>query len=314
MDLNAVRMLAKVAESRSFTLAAASLGITQSGLSRAIGRLEDELGVRLLYRTTRSVSLTPDGQVFYDRCAPLLLEFDAAEKLLVDRRSAPSGPLKVTMPLALGRIVFMPAIAALTSRYPDLTLDVSMTDRVVDLTDEGYDAAVRTGTIQDARIVARPLGTVHWATVASPAYLKRYGTPRSLEDLERHNCLVAQCPRTGRAAEWEFHRDGQSHRLAVHGSMRLDVEEALAEAAALNYGIAQVPAFMVEDAVQRGALVPLLPAFAGRSTPVSLVYPPSRQCSLKIGALVKALLEACASHGSLQGMDAASAEPRRKRA
>ncbi|MBF3347102.1 LysR family transcriptional regulator, partial [Pseudomonas aeruginosa] len=147
MDLNAVKLLARVAETRSFTQAAVSLGLTQSGLSRAIGRLEAELGVRLLHRTTRSVSLTPDGQLFYERCAPLLAELEEVEKLLVDRQCAPSGPLKITTPQALGRIVIMPVLRELTRRYPQLQIEAAMTDRLVDLTEEGFDAAVRLGRV-----------------------------------------------------------------------------------------------------------------------------------------------------------------------
>ncbi|MBF2966397.1 LysR family transcriptional regulator, partial [Pseudomonas aeruginosa] len=160
MDLNAVKLLARVAETRSFTQAAVSLGLTQSGLSRAIGRLEAELGVRLLHRTTRSVSLTPDGQLFYERCAPLLAELEEVEKLLVDRQCAPSGPLKITTPQALGRIVIMPVLRELTRRYPQLQIEAAMTDRLVDLTEEGFDAAVRLGRVGDVRLIARPLAAL----------------------------------------------------------------------------------------------------------------------------------------------------------
>ncbi|WDD96502.1 LysR family transcriptional regulator [Burkholderia sp. FERM BP-3421] len=289
MDLNAVRMLVKVAETRSFTAAAAALALTQSGLSRAIGRLETELGVRLLHRTTRSVSLTPDGQLFYERCAPLLVEFDAAEQLLVDRRCAPSGPLKITTPLALGRIVLLPVIAGLTARYPDLQVEVSMTDRVVDLTEEGYDAAIRLGAVQDARIIARPLTALRWVTVAAPAYLKRRGTPAHPDALEAHNCIVVRNARTGKPVDWQFRIDGRLRRFAVRGNLTFDIGDALAQAALLGHGIAHVPAFMVDDALRRGQLVPLFEDCVRRPMPVSLVYPPSRQCSLKIGALVGAL-------------------------
>ncbi|WP_048277460.1 LysR family transcriptional regulator, partial [Pseudomonas aeruginosa] len=209
MDLNAVKLLARVAETRSFTQAAVSLGLTQSGLSRAIGRLEAELGVRLLHRTTRSVSLTPDGQLFYERCAPLLAELEEVEKLLVDRQCAPSGPLKITTPQALGRIVIMPVLRELTRRYPQLQIEAAMTDRLVDLTEEGFDAAVRLGRVGDVRLIARPLAALRWVTVASPEYLRGHGTPERLEQLAGHNCPTVRDLHTGKLLEWQFQRDGQ---------------------------------------------------------------------------------------------------------
>ncbi len=237
MDLNAVKLLARVAETRSFTQAAVSLGLTQSGLSRAIGRLEAELGVRLLHRTTRSVSLTPDGQLFYERCAPLLAELEEVEKLLVDRQCAPSGPLKITTPQALGRIVIMPVLRELTRRYPQLQIGAAMTDRLVDLTEEGFDAAVRLGRVGDVRLIARPLAALRWVTVASPEYLRSHGTPERLEQLAGHNCPTVRDLHTGKLLEWQFQRDGQPLSLAVRGDLVLDVADALVDAALVGQGI-----------------------------------------------------------------------------
>lgn len=292
MDLNAVKLLARVAETRSFTQAAVSLGLTQSGLSRAIGRLEAELGVRLLHRTTRSVSLTPDGQLFYERCAPLLAELEEVEKLLVDRQCAPSGPLKITTPQALGRIVIMPVLRELTRRYPQLQIEAAMTDRLVDLTEEGFDAAVRLGRVGDVRLIARPLAALRWVTVASPEYLRSHGTPERLEQLAGHNCPTVRDLHTGKLLEWQFQRDGQPLSLAVRGDLVLDVADALVDAALIGQGIVQVMGFMAEEAIRRRRLVRILQPFEPPLCPVSLIYPPSRQCSLKIGALYEELKSA----------------------
>ncbi|AOY95223.1 LysR family transcriptional regulator [Cupriavidus sp. USMAA2-4] len=292
MDLNAVKMLIRVAEARSFTLAAASLQMTQPGLSRAISRLEAELGVRLLHRTTRSVGLTPDGQFFYERCAPLLAELEQAEKLLVDRRCAPSGPFKLSMPAGLGRVVLLPLIARLAEQHPALRIESVMTDRMVDLSEEGFDAAVRMGPVPEGRIVVRTLGMARRVTVAAPSYLAAHGTPAQPEDLARHNCLTVRCARTGRLEDWLFARADGAFSVPVEGKLTFDAPDALVDAAVLGHGVVQVLAFMARDAIAAGRLVPVLEAFEGPGRQVSLVYPPSRQCSLKIGALVEALAQA----------------------
>ncbi|WLH85544.1 LysR family transcriptional regulator [Pseudomonas sp. FP2338] len=292
MDLNAVRLLARVAETRSFTRAAGDLGLTQSGLSRAISRLESELGVRLLQRNTRSVSLTPDGQMLYERCAPLLAELAETEKLMLDRRSSPSGLLKISTPSLFGRKVVMPLIGELTMRYPQLRIEAVMTDRLVDIVDEGFDALLRTGEIQDQRLIARTLPPLRWVTVAAPSYLARFGTPQNVEDLKAHNCIAVRNLRNGRLVDWQFMRDGKVQDVAVEGRLIFDIGDAMVDAALGGFGIAQVMDFAVRDDLAAGRLVPILQAFAGRSRAISLVYPPSRQYSPKLMAFADALANA----------------------
>lgn len=235
MDLNAVRLLARVAETRSFTRAAGDLGLTQSGLSRAISRLESELGVRLLQRNTRSVSLTPDGQMLYERCAPLLAELAETEKLMLDRRSSPSGLLKISTPSLFGRKVVMPLIGELTMRYPQLRIEAVMTDRLVDIVDEGFDALLRTGEIQDQRLIARTLPPLRWVTVAAPSYLARFGTPQNVEDLKAHNCIAVRNLRNGRLVDWQFMRDGKVQDVAVEGRLIFDIGDAMVDATACRW-------------------------------------------------------------------------------
>ncbi len=292
MDLNAVRLLARVAETRSFTRAAGDLGLTQSGLSRAISRLESELGVRLLQRNTRSVSLTPDGQMLYERCAPLLAELAQTEKLMLDRRSSPSGLLKISTPSLFGRKVVMPVIGELTLRYPELRIEAVMTDRLVDIVDEGFDALLRTGEIQDQRLIARALPPLRWVTVAAPSYLARFGTPHSIEDLKNHNCITVRNLRNGRLVDWQFMCDGKVQDAGVEGRLIFDIGDAMVDAALGGFGIAQVMDFAVRDDLAAGRLVPILQAFAGRSRAISLVYPPSRQYSPKLMAFAEALANA----------------------
>lgn len=291
MDLNAVRMLVQVAEARSFTVAAGQLGISQSGLSRAIGRLESALGVRLLHRNTRNVSLTPDGRQFVEHCAPLLSGLEDAERRLGDRPSTPSGVLKLTAPSMFGRKVLVPLAGQLMATHPQLQFELVLNDRLVDLVEEGFDAALRTGPISDVRMVARPLRPLNWVTVASPAYIARHGEPASVDALHDHACLAVRNLRSGRLVDWQFREtDGQLREFTPPARMVFDSGDPLVEGALAGIGIVQVMDFAVADALADGRLQRVLQPFEGRSRVLSLVYPPSRQASPKLKVLAEALL------------------------
>jgi len=291
MDLNAVRMLVQVAEARSFTLAAGQLGISQSGLSRAIGRLESALGVRLLHRNTRNVSLTPDGRQFVEHCAPLLSGLEDAERRLGDRPSTPSGVLKLTAPSMFGRKVLVPLAGQLMAGHPQLQFELVLNDRLVDLVEEGFDAALRTGPISDVRMVARPLRPLNWVTVASPAYLAQHGEPATVDALHDHACLAVRNLRSGRLVDWQFREaEGQLREFTPPARMVFDSGDPLVDGALAGIGIVQVMDFAVADALADGRLQRVLQPFEGRSRALSLVYPPSRQASPKLQVLAEALL------------------------
>jgi len=290
LDLNAVRMLVQVAEARSFTVAAGQLGLSQSGLSRAIGRLEATLGVKLLQRNTRNVALTPDGRLFVDQVAPLLCGLEDAERQLADRPCTPSGTLKISAPSMFGRKVLVPLLGPLLQQHPQLQVDAVLSDRLVDLVEEGFDAALRTGVIADQRIVARPLRPLRWVTVASPAYLARCGTPGDIAALHDHACLAVRNLRSGRVVDWQFRQDGQPHDFTPPTRMVFDSGDPLVEAAIAGIGIVQVMDFAVADALADGRLQRVLQPFEGRSRELSLIYPPSRQHSPKLQVLADALL------------------------
>jgi DNA-binding transcriptional LysR family regulator len=289
MDLNAVRMLVQVAEARSFTAAAAQLGVSQSGLSRAIGRLESELGVRLLHRTTRTVSLSPDGRQFVEHCTPLLCGLEDAERKLGDRPCTPSGVLKLTAPSMFGRRVLVPLAGRLTAAYPQLQFELVLNDRLVDLVEEGFDAALRTGPIGDVRLVARPLRPLRWVTVASPAYLARHGAPANVDALRDHTCLAVRNLRSGRLVDWQFREGDGLREFTAPARMVFDSGDPLVEGALAGIGIVQVMDFAVADALADGRLQRVLEPFEGRTRALSLVYPPSRQASPKLTALADAL-------------------------
>lgn len=291
MDLNAVRMLVQVADARSFTVAAGQLGISQSGLSRAISRLESALGVRLLHRNTRNVSLTPDGRQFVEHCAPLLSGLEDAERRLGDRPSTPSGVLKLTAPSMFGRKVLVPLAGQLMAAHPQLQFELVLNDRLVDLVEEGFDAALRTGPISDVRMVARPLRPLNWVTVASPAYIAQHGEPATVDALHDHACLAVRNLRSGRLVDWQFREaDGQLREFTPPARMVFDSGDPLVEGALAGIGIVQVMDFAVADALADGRLQRVLQPFEGRSRVLSLVYPPSRQASPKLQVLAEALL------------------------
>ncbi|MBK0024637.1 LysR family transcriptional regulator [Stenotrophomonas sp. S48] len=289
-DLNAVRMLVQVAEARSFTVAAGQLGLSQSGLSRAIGRLEAALGVKLLQRNTRNVALTPDGRQFVEQVTPLLCGLEDAERQLADRPCMPSGVLKISAPSMFGRKVLVPMLGPLLERHPQLQVDAVLSDRLVDLVEEGFDAALRTGPIADQRMVARALRPLRWVTVASPVYLARCGTPLQVADLQAHACLAVRNLRSGRVVEWQFMQNGQLCEMAPATRMVFDSGDPLVEAAIAGIGIVQVMDFAVADALADGRLQRVLQPFEGRSRALSLIYPPSRQHSPKLQVLAEALL------------------------
>ena len=289
MDLNAVKIFVRTAELGSFTKAAATLKMTQSGVSRAVDRLESDLRSKLLYRTTRSLSLTPDGQAFFERCSLLLQEFEDAEHKLIGQQDLPSGILKISSPLGFGRAVLLPLLAQLSKTHPDLTIDVTMTDRMVDLTSEGFDASIRIGDIPDSNVIVKHLGIIRLVTIASPDYLKRCGIPKSPEKLSQHNCLNLRYPRTGRLFQWRFIEEGKERRLSVKGNMVLDLGDGLVDLAIQGHGIVQTQGFMAVQALRNKQVMAILEEYAADRGPVSLIYPESRQLSSKMRVLNKML-------------------------
>ena len=292
MDLNAVQMLIKVAECKSFTQAANQLATSQSRISRTIAQLETELGVRLLHRNTRNVSLTPDGCELVDRCTPLICGLEDARNLLLDRRCEPSGVLRLSAPSVLGRLVLTPLLGQLLAAHPQLQINATFSDRLVDMVEEGFDAAVRIGALQDSRMIARSLPPLKWVTVASPAYLRVHGTPRNLEELAQHQCLSVFNHYLGKRVHWQFlNAKGEPEDWPVPESITFDSGDPLVEGPLAGLGVAQVMEFAVREHIAAGRLTRLLPEFEGRSRELSLIYPRSRQASPKIKALATLLLE-----------------------
>src|SRR6478609_6766506 len=222
------------AEAQSFRVAARKLGLTPSAVSKAITRLEARLGLRLLNRTSRSVSLTEEGEAFLRGCQEAVMSVRTAEERVLQAHRAPRGRLTISLPLLLGKLVVLPALKQFCERYPALSLHVSLTDRVLNLADENVDAVVRVGTLPDSRLSARKLRDVRWVTVAAPAYLEQRGIPRTPAELALHNCLKFVLP-NGTVQEWEF--GAGSAAVPTPGSLFCDHGEGLIEAACAGLGV-----------------------------------------------------------------------------
>jgi LysR family transcriptional regulator for bpeEF and oprC len=290
-NLSGILAFVRSAEARNFTKAAHQLGMTPSGVSKAISRLENQFKVRLLHRTSRSVTMTSEGMTFYERCRQIVADLEDAEQLLSQARGSPRGMLRITLPLSVGRLHLARVIPEFVQRYPEITVEASFTDRLVDLIEEGYDVAMRMGKPPDSRVVARQLTVGRLTTCAAPAYLKRHGTPRTPEGLAGHNCIRFVLPSTGRAQDWKFQRDGKRFSVAVSGNLALDHAESLVESALAGTALIQISSFVTAPAIRRGDLKAVLTRFQVESPALWVMYPQNRHLTPRVRALVDFLVE-----------------------
>lgn len=290
-DLNRLVTFAQVVADHSFTQAARSLGMTPSGVSRAISRLEQELGVQLLTRTTRRLSLTHEGEVFYRRCFQILRDLEEAERLVTQSQTIPQGHLSVSMPLAFGRTVLSPAIVAFNQQCPLVSASITFSDRRVDLIEEGYDVVVRIGELEDSRLIVRPIATTELITCASQRYLEAHGMPKQVLDLQHHNCLGYINQKTGKVMDWYFAESNQTAMIHPTGSLNSTDGLALVNYAISHVGIVQLHNYLLEKALAQSNLVELFPDLRLSSHPISILYPRRRYESSAVKAFVNFLLE-----------------------
>ena len=286
----ALRVFAQVVESGSFSSAAARLGLSATATSRHVADLETHLQTRLLNRTTRRVSLTESGRGFYERCVQVLADLNEAEQEAARGAVVPRGTIKLTTSVNFGVRNVAPAIAAFVAAHPEVRFDVSLSDRVVDLVEEGFDLAIRIGAAGSESLVARKLGETRLVPCAAPAYLAARGAPRAPEDLQQHNCFTYEygSPRD----LWRFRdAEGRERNVRVKGSLHSNNGDLLAEAAARGAGIVFEPAFIVGPELRAGRLVPLLQEFATEPVPIFAVYPSRKHLSAKVRRFVEFLVE-----------------------
>ncbi|RYF16187.1 MAG: LysR family transcriptional regulator [Comamonadaceae bacterium] len=288
-SLQQLAAFAETAKHGSFAAAARETGSAPSTLAKAVARLEQALGVKLFHRTTRQVSLTPDGERLFGRCQRLLAEVEDLHADASGVREAPSGTLRIDMPIVLGRRLMLPLLARMSQRHPALSLDVRLHDSYVDLVKEGIDVAVRVGSLKDSGLVARRFGTQAMVLVASPAYLEQHGTPKRIDQLSAHGALLFRMPSTGKDRPWQFRQRGQPVELHPASRVRINDGEGLVEAARLGLGLAQLPDYFVREALARGELVEVLPSSRPAPMPISIVYPGARLVPQRVRALMAEL-------------------------
>jgi DNA-binding transcriptional LysR family regulator len=288
--LNGVGVFVAVVEAGSFAVAAQRLGVTRSAVAKTIARLEQRLKVRLFNRTTRKQSLTDDGHAYYERCVRALAELEAAEECFESGRTAPAGKLRVTVPVLFGRHCVAPILRALGERHPELQLEISFNDRVVDLVEEGFDLAVRFGTLPDSsQLVARRLGMQRMGICASPEYLARHGRPSSASELNGH--LRIAYLSAGRAAAWRVYGDdGEELLPQVRIRLGFDDLQAIADAAIAGAGLAWLPCWMMSPEVKAGRLEVVVSGDRLPGTEIHAVWRRMTHLPMKVRVAVDALV------------------------
>ena len=297
MELNRIQDIAAFVvsvRSGTYTAAAKSLGKTRSAIGKSVTRLENQLNVRLLNRSTRGLSLTDDGQALFERCQVILDDLENVN-LLMDRRSqTPSGNLKITAPLAFGKRHVMPHVNQFLKRYPEVNANLALTDRFVDIIEEGFDIAIRVGhAVEDSRIITRTIFNQSMITCASPQYIEQYGEPAHPDELENFNTIFFQNNMRNRI--WRYREEGTAIQFNHPNKLIIDDTESILEAALEGFGIAHLPQYIADKALSNGKLVEVLEKFKAPSEPIRLTYPSKRHLSPKIRHFIDFLVDQLAT-------------------
>ena len=298
--LQAMALFVRIVDTGGIARAAESLGIPSATATTLIQKLEASLGVKLLNRTTRRVGVTPDGTAYYTRAKGILAEVQDAEEALSQRSSAPQGRVRVDAPTLIARSVIVPALPRFFAEYPDIELALACNERHFDLVAEGIDCALWIGEIDDASLVARRVGFLYFATCAAPSYIATHGLPTHPRELAQHRCINHFSPRTGERVEWVFSKDDERVRAVFPGHLALEDENSYVTAAEAGLGIAQMPAFAVKEAMERGALDLVLAEWFPEPSPLHVVYPQSRHLSRRVRVFVDWLAALISEHDDIQ--------------
>lgn len=289
--LGSIELFCLCAEQGSFTGAAVIAGVTPAAVSRSIARLEARLGATLFARTTRRVTLTDAGQLYFQHCKEVLGQLADAERELAGNQLSPSGVVRISIPTTFGHFRVLPLLPAFNARYPDVHLEIQLSNQNVDLTGQ-YDLAIRGRNIPDSSLIARHLEDARLVTVASPEYLARAGTPTSLAELDQHNCIQFQLPSTGQPISWLFRVDGRAVDKLTSGNVCFS-EDILGGVTLARHGggIMQTYDFIVEEQLRQGSLVEILIPYKGCSRPFSLLYSRDRHMPIRVKTFIEFLVE-----------------------
>lgn len=289
--IHAMQLFIRVAELESFSRAADTLGLFKGSVSRQIQALENQLGCRLLHRTTRRVHLTQDGMVYYERAKDLLSNLEELDSMFQSDPSSVSGRLRVDMPVAVAQNVVIPRLPAFLQHYPGIELELSSSDRLVDVIREGFDCVVRVGHLKDSGLIARPLGKLTVVNCASPDYLARFGYPESLDELEDHAVVHYATSLGVRPQGFEVLVDKTTRWVKTGGVLTVNSTETYHAACLAGLGIIQVPRVGVREALRSGKLIEILPQYRAEPMPVSLIYPHRRNLSRRVHLFMEWLTE-----------------------
>lgn len=298
-SIRGITSFVRVAAAGSFSQAARQLGVSTVAVSRNVQRLESELGVRLLNRTTRHVSLTEEGRTLFETSRTALAELEAAHDTVAERRTEPEGPVRVTAAGAFGRLYVLPLLGEFRARYPRIEVELSLASRIVDTMAEGCDVDIRFGRVPDSNTVVRKLADVPRFVCASPQYLMRHGAPQTPGQLSAHECIRYRSSASGRPRRWEFGRGSEVVGYDVHGHLILNDILAVCDAAVAGLGLAQLATFIATPHIRDGGLVPVLTDYAPPLFPVSLCYPARRLQPARARAFVDFVVERLANHPDL---------------
>jgi DNA-binding transcriptional LysR family regulator len=287
--LASLRAFAKVVELSSFSEAGKKLRLSRSAVSKYVSDLEQDLGVQLLSRTTRRVTPTEQGQAYFERATTILADLDAADHAVAERQSTPRGLLRVNAPMSFGTLKLGPALAEFMERYPELQIQLVLTDEHVDPLQEGLDIVLRIAELESSSLVARKLVPIARAICASPDYLRRHGVPGHPDDLRSHTCLTYGYLSTGN--QWKLTGADGDHWINPRWSLCANNAEVLRDAAIRGRGIALLPHFIAEDALKRGALHPILNDYAAPAIALYAIYPPTRHLAVKVRFFIDFLVE-----------------------
>lgn len=282
--LGTLRIFVQAADAGSFTAAGRQLGLSPSAVGKAILRLEEHLGARLLHRSTRAVTLTPEGGCFLERSRRILGELEAAEREISHTRTTPGGTMRVSLPLA-GRLM-MPALTAFMQAYPGIDLDLDFSDRLVDVIDEGFDAVIRAGDVNDSRLMSRVLGGFRLLLVCSADYIQDHGLPTEIEHLQDHVCLHHRFATSGKLERWPFIRDGQAIDIDLPRAAVANTIEPLIDMVAAGLGIACLPDFAIDEELRSGKFKVVLADHTRHEGLFRILWPSSRHMSSKLRVFV----------------------------
>ncbi|TCT03940.1 LysR family transcriptional regulator [Aquabacter spiritensis] len=300
-QLAAMRAFVRVVEAGTFTRAADLMAIPKPTLTKHVQTLEAHLRTKLLNRTTRRVTVTPDGAAYYERALALLNDLDELDNSMARSQASPRGRLRVDISTALAILVLIPALPDFFALYPDIRIDLGVTDRAVDMVGENVDCVVRGGELIDPSLVARRVAEIQMITCAAPSYIARYGVPEHPRDLEVSFPAVRYfSARTGRLMPLEFAKDGETVEVEGRYSLAVNEGNAYIEAALSGLGLLQAPTFMVQTHIASGALVPVLSAWETETFPLFVVYPPNRHLSTRLRVFVDWVAALFANHDLIQ--------------